>query len=182
MSENTPSMKQLDISRQYYIGSWRRTPFDLSKMPQCLNIDSKTGKLCLSTFDAPYNNLWSFRFTGETDLFVLSVDNTENGTSLFVSQDMSVSPHIENAAVFEILPYRPFRGGPGDVAFQLRLVETSALLCSSEKTGKVMLVNENDAEANPAINVAWEGTMDSDESIGGDISKIPDWLQEMLLA
>jgi hypothetical protein len=175
-------MKQLDISKQYYIGSWRRTPFDPTKMPQCLAVDSKSGKLGLSNFDAPQNNLWSFRFTGETDNFVLSVDNTASGSSMFATQDMSVSSDISKAAVFEIRPYKPFRDGPGDVAFQLKLVETSALLCSSEKTGKVMLMNEIDAEGNPAVNIAWEGTMDSDESIGGDVLRIPDWLQEMLLA
>lgn len=193
---------KIDISKQYYLGSWRRSPFDATIMPQSLNIDEKNGKLALSSFDAPYNNLWAFHFTGVADTFVLALCNpspriSPGGHSLYVGNDLIVSQDIAGAAIWELSPYEPFRNGPGDIAFQMRLLdrgrrvvasEEPLILCSVERSGKVNLMTEDEADrvfdksGNTQVNIAWEATVDSDEGVGGDIKSVPDWLQEMLKA
>ena len=68
-----------------------------------------------------------------------------------------------------------------DVSFQVRLAETGAMLCSSEKTGKVSLIEES-SQAHSEINIAWEATPDCDQAVPGGDVLVPEWLQEMMTA
>ena len=107
---------------------------------------------------------------------------------MYITHKLRLSAEPTEAAVWEFVPHAPFRNGPGDVSFQLRLRGSGQILCSSERTGEVMLMDTSDAErqrdrdGNFIVNIAWEGPVDSDDGVGGDVLDVPDWLQEMLLA
>jgi hypothetical protein len=161
-------------------------------MPQSLNVDEKSGTLKLGNFDAEYNNLFRFHFGGD-NRFILELVNPSSkktsNASLFVTPALSLSSDKASAAVWELSAHAPFRNGPLDVSFQARLAETGQVLTSNEKTGKVCLLDESQADkfrdkhGNHSINIAWEATPDCEEAIpGGDKEMIPQWLQEMMLA
>lgn len=184
---------KVDERLAYYVGSWRRSPFDPNTMPQSLNVDEKSGILKLGNFDAEYNNLFRFHFGGD-NRFILELVNPSPvkrtvNASLFVTPALSLSSDKATAAMWELSAHAPFRNGPLDVSFQARLAETGQVLTSNEKTGKVGLLDDSQADkirdkhGNHSINIAWEATPDCEEAIpGGDKEMIPQWLQEMMLA
>jgi len=53
--ESAPPMFASDL--KYYMGVWRRTPYDVTAWPQCLNANNGTA-VCLGGFDAEVGNLW----------------------------------------------------------------------------------------------------------------------------
>jgi hypothetical protein len=174
---------RIDTATPYYIGSWRRSPVNLGRMPQALNVDSR-GKLCLANFDAPRGNLFFLR-SEDGEHWVIE---TADGGAVFVGKNLVLTNRRSDAAVWTILPYTPFRGGPMDVAFQLRLEGDSRILGSVEHTGEVFLVDPIEAEdakdkkGNLLVNIGWEATPDCDEACEGELTEVPQWLQEMLLA
>ena len=183
----------IDESIDYYIGSWRRSPFDPSILPQSLCIDENSMNLCLSRFDAPANNLWRFRAVGN-GRFVLQLTNPSplirdkyRGDILLVSPSLSLCGDTDRALVFALEPHEPFRNGPMDVSMRM-YVEDGSSLVSIEKSGRVLLADPIEAErrtdrsGNSLVNIAWEVTPDIDEAIQGSFEDVPDWLHEMLLA
>lgn len=186
---------KVDERLAYYLGSWRRSPFDPNIMPQSLNVDEKLGVVRLGNFDAEFNNLFRFHFGGDSR-FILELMNPSpslsakhaGSSSLFLTSALTVRPEKSKAALWELSAHAPFRNGPLDVSLQVRLAETGAVLCSSDATGKVSLIDESqadrirDKEGNHAVNIAWEATPDCDEAVPGGEALIPDWLQEMMLA
>lgn len=151
----------------------------MATMPQAMGISAQ-GACVLTSFDSEFGNLWQFKFVSSRTCILGNL--AEEGRLQFLSPTLSLVPVEAGAALWEILPYHPFRNGPGDVSLQLRQTTTGMLLCSNEKTKKVMLLSPDQAEANESVNIAWEATPDTDEAVGGDVGEIPVWLQEMLLA
>ena len=170
----------LNPDLNYYIGSFRRCPFDVSVMPQCLNVSSSAH---LSGFDAESGNL--FRFNFENKGVIMEVVGKQ---PMYVTKSLKVSHRVEDAAIWEIAEYdKSFRGGPMDVCVQIFLEDK--ILCSREKLGQVMLMdpeaaeNAQDKNGDFLVNIAWELTPDCDEAVGsGDIAGMPDWLRDMLVA
>ncbi len=171
----------LNSELTYYIGSFRRCPFDVSVMPQCLNVSSSSAHL--SGFDAESGNLFRFRVSDNGVIIELVGKQT-----MYVTKSLKLTANPEEAALWEIVEYeKSFRGGPMDVCVQIFL--SDKILCSREKSGQVMLIdveaaeNARDKNGDFLVNIAWELTPDCDEAIGsGDIAGIPDWLRDMLTA
>jgi hypothetical protein len=178
----------IDESIDYYIGSWRRSMFDPSILPQSLSIDEKSMNLCLTRFDAPANNLWRFSAVRNGG-FALQLMNPSRlirekyrGDCLLVSPSLSLCSDTDRALVFVLEPHEPFRNGPMDVSMRM-YVEDGSSLVSIEKSGRVLLADPIEAEGgNALVNIAWEVTPDTDEAIQGTFEQVPDWLHEMLLA
>lgn len=175
---------QIDLDLNYYIGTFRRSRFDTSVMPQCLNMSSSAH---LSGFDSDNGNLFKFSMI-ERGKFVLEIVGTGK-QAMYVSKTLKTTTRKEDAAVWDIEEYpETFRGGPMDICVQFFM--NGKVLCSREKTGQVMLMDLKEAETMKdknsgdfAINIAWELTPDCDEAIGGgDIASMPEWLRDMLVA
>ena len=178
---------KLDERHVYFIGSWRRSEFDPNIMPQSLNVDENANCLRLASFDSEFNNLFRFHVGGDAR-FVLQLVNPSQtlvkklkSNSVFVTSMLSLTSEKSKAAMWQLSAYEPFRNGPMDVSFQVRLAETGAMLCSSEKTGKVSLIEES-SQAHSEINIAWEATPDCDQAVPGGDVLVPEWLQEMMTA
>lgn len=171
----------VDPHLNYYIGSFRRCSFDTVIMPQCLNLSSSAH---LGGFDCQMGNLFKFNVQEKGGVVIELIGKQV----MFLSRSLKPTSRIEDAAVWEIVEYdKPFRGGPMDVSVQIFLGDK--LLCSREKTGQVMLMDQGEAEnlrdknGDFVVNIAWELTPDCDEAVGGgDIASIPDWLRDMLVA
>jgi hypothetical protein len=162
-------------------------------MPQALHVDERTCKLVLGSFDAEFNNLW--RFHAVSGGVVIELRNPSAGVKskmmpqmshLYINTRLSLTTERNEAAVFELADYAPFRAGPADVALQLFC--DGHVLGSDEKSGVVFLQDPHVAEnahlngTSNVLNVAWEATPDTDEAVGGEIADVPEWLQDMLLA
>lgn len=184
----------IDGSLEYYIGSWRRSPFDVNQMPQSLNVDEKSGSLRLANFDSNWNNLWRFIIHPSRTTFSLELVNPSptlaeryNGARLYVSNGLALSPEAPAALELSMESHEPFRKGPMDVAMRMFSSDGSSLV-SIEKTGRVMLVDPREAEqrldknGDFLINIAWEATPDIDEAIQGGLDGVPDWIHETLMA
>jgi hypothetical protein len=171
----------VDSDFNYYIGTFRRCPFDVSIMPQCLNVSSAAH---LAGFDADSGNLFKFHVRDHRGVIIEVVGKQ----SMVVTKSLKLTTRIEEAALWNVQEYEgSFRGGPMDVCVQFFLGDK--ILCSREKTGQVMLMDPVEAEhardknGDFAVNIAWELTPDCDEAVGnGDIVGMPDWLRDMLVA
>jgi hypothetical protein len=182
----------IDESLVYYIGSWRRSPFDPHMLPQALNVDERSGSLRLANLDSEFNNLWKFNFLS-SEMFVLELTNPSpairkqfpHGEVFFVSKTIGLTDKQDSALPFSIEPCEPFRKGPLDIGMLLLTRDGSALV-SNEKTGRVMVADLAEAEAkidkegNFVMNIAWEATPDVDEAVQGSLEDVPDWLHNIL--
>ncbi len=159
-------------------------------MPQALTV-SPQGKLRLSNFDEA--QLFFLKLADEdSSEYLLETAASTDGPMFVGGLNLLLTNEKQLAARWEILPYTPFRGGPLDVAFQLKLVgggeRNHLILASKEHSGDVMLVDPAEAETskdkngNLAINIGWEATPDCDEACEGELTDVPDWLQDMLMA
>jgi hypothetical protein len=175
----------IDESSVYFLGSWRRCPFDPTMMPQSLNVDEGSGTLRLSDFDSEYNNLW--RFETVMDMFFLVLTNPSPAlrrkfpSKIYVSTSLGLTDKATNALAVSLESYEPFRKGPMDVGMQIFASDGSVLL-SNEKTGRVLLVELSDAEQRADMNIAWEATPDSDDALQGTLEDVPAWLHDILIA
>ena len=184
----------IDESLAYYLGSWRRSPFDPYMMPQALNVDERSGTVRLNNMDSEYNNLWKFRFVS-SETFLLELTNPSPGMrkkfphadALFLSPSLVLTDNDESALTLGMEPSEPFRKGPFDVSMILIARDGSGLV-SNEKTGRVILADLEDAQArvdkegNFVMNIAWEATPDVDEAVQGSLDDVPDWLHNILTA
>ena len=183
----------LDESLNYYISSWRRSPFDAKRMPQSLSVEEKSGSLRLANFDCDWNNLWRFSMQSSRPTFSLELVNPSptlqdkyEGARLFVSIGLSLSTDESKALGLTMESHEPFRNGPMDVGMRIFAGDGSSLV-SIETTGRVMLADPLEAEerldqnGNFLINIAWEATPDVDEAIQGGLDGVPDWIHEILM-
>ena len=178
----------IDDSISYYLGSWRRCPFDASIMPQSLNVDDKSLSLRLCNFDSEFNNLW--RFNGS--FLILSNPSPAvrrhfpNADSIYVSTSLRLTEDPSEALAFFVQNFEPFRKGPLDVAMQI-FASDGSVLVSNERTGRVLLAELSDAESrvdksgNFVMNIAWEATPDTDDAVQGGLDDVPEWLHDILI-
>jgi hypothetical protein len=182
----------IDESFNYYLGSWRRCPFDPAVMPQSLNVDEASISLKLANFDTEYNNLWRFKFV-QPELFALELLNPSSSLKnkfpgarpLCVSSSLTITDNDSQALLFSMTAHDPFRQGPLDVSILIHDQDGSVLV-SNEKTGRVMLADLHEAQqrldrqGNFVINIAWEATPDVDDAIQGSFEDVPAWVHETL--
>ena len=184
----------MDESVAYYVGSWRRSKFDPSIMPQSLNVDEKTMSVRLSNFDSEFNNLWKFNYVSSESFFLELVNPSPivqhkfpSNKILFISNSLSLTDNKAAGLVLSLSAYQPFRQGPLDISMQLFSQDGFALV-SNEQTGRVLLADVSEAEqrvdkeGNFVMNIAWEATPDLDEAVQGSIDDVPDWLHELLIS
>ncbi len=151
----------LPPGRLFYIGTWRRSPFDPSVFPQTLN--GGRGTAALSDIDAE-GVLWAVVPSEAVPTgFVLRCE--EAGDECWLSDDLSMVTRESEAALWRYVPEAPFRGLPGDVSIRIVHHKSNMLLCSNETSGMVSLMTEDQANhRNPTgefvTNVAWELHMD----------------------
>merc|ERR1711865_95715 len=147
---------------RYFIGSWRRAPFDPAADAQCLAANARTS-VCLQGFEAD-DNLWS-------------VVRLENGSCVlkcaeiakvpYLGPDLNLKASVDEAALWEAVTYPAFRGGEYDVSVQFTN-SNGQFLCANEKTRQVAILSSEESEQLDADgqfiwNIAWECTPDLDD-------------------
>jgi len=157
-----PPMFASDLT--YYVGTWRRTPYDVSSWPQSLNANNGTA-VCLGGYDTETGNLWKVLRCRE-DAYILQCD--EVGESKFLGADLRMKSEQADAAVWTAESCPGFRNGPYDVAVKFKN-EYGQVLCSCDQTKQVALLAPQEAEEidNEGCfmwNNAWECTPDLDSN------------------
>merc|ERR1712216_192143 len=160
MPESAPPMFASDLT--YYVGVWRRTPFDVASWPQALNANNGTA-VALGGFDAEVVNLWKV-IRCQENAYILQCD--EVGENKYLGEDLRMKSQREDAAVLTAESCPGFRNGPYDVPVKLGNAY-GQLLCANEATKQVALLSGPESEAVDddgayVWNNAWECTPDLD--------------------
>merc|ERR1711934_930914 len=154
------SSPELQPDTAYYLGVWRRTPFDVAAWPMCLNANNGTAA-CLGGYDADSGNMWNLIPCQANDYMIVCIDS---GESKYLGDDLKMKRNKEGAAVFTAEAARQFRGGPLDSSVSFSN-HKGQLLCSKDATRQIALLTAQEAEEKDANgefiwNNSWECSPD----------------------
>eukprot|EP00164_Ancoracysta_twista_P009046 GFYU01013265.1.p1 GENE.GFYU01013265.1~~GFYU01013265.1.p1 ORF type:complete len:357 (+),score=40.33 GFYU01013265.1:84-1154(+) len=165
-------LNQLMPDTDYFVGSFRRTPFNVSMFPLALNGYNRIG--CLDLFDAEAGSLWRFeQIVKPVGCFRMRCCDPH--FTAWLGADLSMVSEQEDAGVWLFDTHAPFRDGPNDVGCRIYSVD-GRQLCSRDKRKSLHLVRSKELEKkNTAgeyvFNVAWELTPDVADEVDDFIEK-----------
>ena len=152
-------------SYNYFIGVWRRTPYDVVRSePTALN--GARGGAHVHSFDTDVGQVWRIH-ASQVHANGFYLEALEVGDARFLADDLGMVTDREDAALWLFEFTDPFRGGRNDVAVKI-FNETGLLLCSEPINGRVILMSDKEAGAREqsgdwVYNNAWEITPDVDD-------------------
>eukprot|EP00698_Gefionella_okellyi_P011095 TRINITY_DN2909_c0_g1_i1.p1 TRINITY_DN2909_c0_g1~~TRINITY_DN2909_c0_g1_i1.p1 ORF type:complete len:193 (+),score=20.77 TRINITY_DN2909_c0_g1_i1:161-739(+) len=152
----------------YYIGVWRRTPYDVFAFPTALN--GASDRAVLKGYESD-GSLWNIRKSdSQAGAFSVILECVDAAERVFLRSDLTCTTKSMEAAVWSCERVPTFRGGPGDIGVELRLADRPGgkpglLLCSNEQDSSVLLLSEQaadekDEQQQYKYNRAWEVTPD----------------------